>query len=245
MLGTFLHKVIRRVSRVAAYKTGSMQFGYLGIPFMRSVIGDNPTAGGIDVVLVSDPPIMEGPLSATYQWPYSPAEQIPLLFPEKTIPDGHSRTSTDDSIGSSSSSRTSSSHSCTSELSRLDGDLRAELLQSDLMATTWVKGGDVHVRIHPELQLVHYLMKHAVDVVYMAIGTSKPACWACGAYLDHLTMDMVEEGSKWWYTGNRNKVYHQWMIPPEAPERVVTGLLEDAQLNMERVVEDVALDCYY
>ncbi len=100
----------------------------------------------------------------------------------------------------------------------------------------------MHVKYHSELQLIHYLTKHDVDVAYQAFGTSKPVCWTCGSYIDHLPDG---EDNKWWYSRGCSKVYHEWMLPNEATDEAIEALLGNSQEHMERIVEEVAFDCYY
>ncbi|KAF9022349.1 hypothetical protein BDZ89DRAFT_1070742 [Hymenopellis radicata] len=234
----FLHKLLRRISRIAAYKNGAMQFAHLGLPFIRSVIGQ-PTTGVVDVTFISEAD--EGPFARTYRWPEAPAQRIPIILLDNEEA-RHSRHSSTDGSGVSSSSSEDSSSGCRSDLGHLDNQLRAELLQSELLTSAWDEGVEVHTKYHSELQLIHYLTKHDVDVAYQAFGTSKPVCWTCGSYIDHLPEG---EDNKWWYSRGCSKVYHEWMIPNEATDEVIEALLGSSQEHMERIVEEVAFDCYY
>ncbi|KAG7094643.1 hypothetical protein E1B28_005467 [Marasmius oreades] len=49
---------------------------------------------------------------------------------------------------------------------------------------------------------------------------------------------------KWYLSKPSGKVRHDWLIPLEAPPEVVDAVIEDAQKEMERVVEEVAFDRY-
>ncbi|SJK98657.1 uncharacterized protein ARMOST_01926 [Armillaria ostoyae] len=244
----FLHKIFRRISRIAAYKSGAMQFAYLGLPFIRQVLGVSPQ-GAINVKLISEPNTSH-PLSKTHHWPYSPSDHIPRILLDSESP-VHSRQSTDESSSSEGS------HTLRSELSQLDSQLRNELLQSELLVNVWEQGAPVDTKFHSELQLIHYLEENHVDVACQAFGTSKPVCWTCGCYIDHLQCpgaagvegeeEEVGEAAerRWCHSKGSRKVYHEWMIPPSAKEDTIDGLLEDSQREMERIVEEVAFDCYF
>ncbi|KAG7448883.1 uncharacterized protein BT62DRAFT_1003606 [Guyanagaster necrorhizus] len=242
----FLHKIFRRITRIAAYKIGAMQFAYFGLPFIRQVLGVSPQRA-INVKLLSEPTTSHS-LSKTYHWPYSPSDHIPRILPDSGSPQ-----STDESLSSEES------HTLRSELSQLESQLRNELLKSELLVNVWEQGAPVDTKFHSELQLIHYLEENHVDVACQAFGTSKPVCWTCGCYIDHLqcTSTSVSENEeseevgggaaerRWWYSKGSRKVYYEWMIPPSAKQDTIDGLLEDSQRKMERIVEEVAFDCHF
>lgn len=111
----------------------------------------------------------------------------------------HSRQSTGSSIDTATTESSSASagsfgaRSLQSELSHLDNQLRSELLNSELLTSAWVKGEAVRTTCHAEVQLVHYLEERNVDVTSQAIGTSKPACWACALYIERMGLRTQEK----------------------------------------------------
>lgn len=221
--GIFLQKLHRRIARVAAYKSGAVQFAFYGIPYLQRVLGPCGIAdflggtGGIEVIFVPKPAPKD------LSWPFSPREHLhrvlgidtdiddqSLEYDQYAYDASHSRRNTGDSGASTStnshsrqstgssvdtatteasySSATGSfgARSMQSELSHLDNQLRSELLNSELLTSAWMKGEAVRTTCHAEVQLVHYLEEINADVTCRAIGTSKPACWACGLYIERL-----------------------------------------------------------
>lgn len=240
-----------------------MQFAYNGLPFIRRVLGvtgisdflNNTGMGGIRVLLVPASP------TTVLKWPSSPNEVLPDLFhlstsdvPEdESLPASHSRNT---SLASNSTGSSSSfgCHSLRSELSNLDSQLRYDLMNSDLLAQAWIPGDSIITRCHSEMQLIHFLEQHDILITCLAIGTSKPVCWTCSHYMRHCDLtkllptepepDVNDDPIGWWHSKPTHKVHHDWMVPPFAQTAAIEALLEDAQQEMERMVDEVAFDYF-
>ncbi|KAK7041450.1 hypothetical protein VNI00_009316 [Paramarasmius palmivorus] len=263
----FLHTLLRRLTQIAAYKTGAAKFAFIGIPYMLDVLGPSGkeeflgTSGdghGITIELLS-----HVPKSKTFTWPEPPIDRLSALLglndTGSSIPN-HSR----ETSAASNSTCDSSSSSCSlgchfnvhayQELSRLDNQLRLDLLDSGLLSEAWIEGKQVESRSHSVIQLVHYLEDMNIEISCWTIGTSKPICWVCDRYLRSLEYCLevecraseVEEETelermtprKWYTSKGSGKVKHDWLIPPNAKRDVVLALIEEAQKEMERVVEE-------
>ncbi|KIY70731.1 hypothetical protein CYLTODRAFT_451495 [Cylindrobasidium torrendii FP15055 ss-10] len=235
----FMHQIWRRLSDVSAYKHGALQFAYVALPYIRSIVGDLSAGQDVHVELV--PGLDEG----TYRWGRTPAEQIQHMLPkEDGATPSCSRPPEDSELDSDSEGSRTAPSTATFGMGNTACD---ELLNSELALEAWVAGADAKVSVHPELQLVHHMLEHGVNAAYKAIGTSKPMCWTCSVYLEHLSLAMGEErdDEQWWHAKGTERVTHRWMMPKDAPDVVVHGVLEDVQSKMEKLVDDVAFDCYF
>jgi hypothetical protein len=259
--GHFLHKILKRVHRVAAYKFGAIQFAYFGIPFLRDVLGprgisnliNNERGGGIRVEYISDC-LTEAstPISKIITWNIEPLDILPYILginEEELKNTHHAHVASSTSNGSSCSSNDSGSQVMRSELTLLDAQLRSELINSEILSHAWSKGCTVRANLHCELQLIHYLEESDLSVIYQAIGTSKPVCWTCSAYLESLVLGKTmasddEPSQKWWHSRGSGKIYSDWMVPPFGKDEIVCVVLDEAQREMERVTEEVAFDSY-
>ncbi|KAE9403970.1 hypothetical protein BT96DRAFT_1016583 [Gymnopus androsaceus JB14] len=262
----FLQKILRRLTYIASYKTGAAKFSFLGIPFLRQVLGEAGVAnfadgkGGVQVELATENLLASATptvLMKSYKWPsQAPAEYLPSMFnvsldeTPSTSP-CHSRNTSGCSVETSS---TDSSSFTRAELSKLDNQLRYELLHSQVVSEAWTPDLPVQTRCHPELQLIHYLEHQGLEVAYQAIGMSKPTCWACSKYVECLNLETAKrlendlgEGEsmqtpRWVLRNCVGKVRYDWMIPPMAKEEIVDAVVEDTQNKLERVVHEAVLD---
>jgi len=261
----FLRKILRRLTYIASYKTGAAKFSFLGVPFIRQVLGEAGVAdfvegkeSGIQVELATENLLATRTvLMKSHTWPsQGHTEYLSSMFNVtlgETPPSSpcHSRDTSGCSIRSSS---TDSSGYTRAELSRLDNQLRQELLHSQVVSEAWTSGLPILTRCHPELQLIHYLEQQGLEVAYQAIGTSKPPCWACSSYIECINMDMTNQHDdipgggeslppRWILKDGVGKVRYDWMIPPMAKEKVVDCMVEDTQSELERVIHKIVLDC--
>ncbi|KAF5379582.1 hypothetical protein D9757_009242 [Collybiopsis confluens] len=205
----FLLKIFRRLAYIASYKTGAAKFAFLGVPFLRQILGREGVkhfVGGeeagirIDLAFCGLGSARPAALSRqTYQWPSeSPIDYLPHIInlsndhlnsPSPPPSPCHSRQTSGASINSTGSGSTDASIRARSILARLDNELRYELLHSEVISRAWTPGIAISVQCHPELQLVHYLDHHRIAVAYRVLGTNKRPCWACSRYLDCLVVD--------------------------------------------------------
>ncbi|KAL0576107.1 hypothetical protein V5O48_005881 [Marasmius crinis-equi] len=158
------------------------------------------------------------------------------------------------------------------ELRKLDEQLQLELLSSSVIADAWAPGDTVTATYHSILQLIYHLESRHIDIMGQTLGTSKPICWMCVQYIKSLehyhavkveerdleeierratlgraNIPLVDDGEekipkKWFTSRGSGKVKHNWLIPPGAPRDVIDAVFEDAQQEMERIVEEVAFD---
>ncbi|KAL0062036.1 hypothetical protein AAF712_011114 [Marasmius tenuissimus] len=160
------------------------------------------------------------------------------------------------------------------ELNRLDEELQIQFLSSSVVADAWTPGDTITATYHSILQLISYLESLQIDILGQTIGTSKPICWMCVRYIHALEQycavkddendreerekrqtfghpsvspidDRLEKIHKKWYMSKGSgKVRDGWLIPSGAPREVIDTIIEDAQQEMVRIVEDVAFDGY-
>ncbi|KIK56921.1 hypothetical protein GYMLUDRAFT_87156 [Collybiopsis luxurians FD-317 M1] len=269
----FLHKIFRRLSYIASYKSGAAKFAFLGVPYLRQVLGQdgvknfaNGRDGSIRVELATYFDASKVPAIPTksFSWPSEPpVDHLPGLFNvsfdnshSPSSSPRHSRDTSNASGYSTSSNSTEASAHARSILAHLDNELRYEILHSEMVAEAWTPGGTASVRCHPELQLIQYLEHCGINVAYSAIGMSKLACWACARYVDCLNLDAeyIEddrvEGEiapklRWiMREGGGGKVKCDWMIPSMAKVEMMDMLMDDTQRELERVIHEVVLDYY-
>ncbi|KAK1235125.1 hypothetical protein PQX77_001661 [Marasmius sp. AFHP31] len=160
------------------------------------------------------------------------------------------------------------------ELNTLDEELQIQLLSSSVVADAWIPGDTITATYHSILQLINHLELLQIDILGQTLGTSKPICWMCVRYIHaleqycavkddekdreekekrqsfgHVCVSPVDDRmekiyKKWYMSKGSGKVRDDWLIPPGAPREVIDAVIEDAQQEMVKIIEDVAFDGY-
>ncbi|KAG7442457.1 uncharacterized protein BT62DRAFT_1010412 [Guyanagaster necrorhizus] len=93
---------------------------------------------------------------------------------------------------------------------------------------SWIVGGTVTVRPHPQIPMMHYLDVEKIQVLEDTIGSSKRLCDTCHRYK---SICEKQTGWKWIFSGSSRKKAHQdWMIPTvaESPTIFAAAFVEQA-----------------
>ncbi|KAF5338679.1 hypothetical protein D9757_015005 [Collybiopsis confluens] len=257
----FLLKIFRRLAYIASYKTGAAKFAFLGVPFLRQILGREGVkhfVGGeeagirIDLAFCGLGSARPAALSRkTYQWPSeSPIDYLPHIInlsndhlnsPSPPPSPCHSRQTSGASINSTGSGSTDASIRARSILARLDNELRYELLHSEVISRAWTPGIAISVQCHPELQLVHYLDHHRIAVAYRVLGTNKRPCWACSRYLDCLVVDTGLGEDREGGTAGENPRNARWILKEGAGTKKRMFYTFDPKAMHHILVKDASL----
>jgi hypothetical protein len=184
----FLHELLKRLSDVACYKRGSVEFAFRGISYLKKVLGPDGVAkfmhkvGGIRVNWASSSAVHEPP--KIYQWPISPRERVAEILERDSL-----------------------------DLDELDCEMREHVVQTETVDNAWKTGNSVTPRLHCELRLIRYIEEHSVDVVDRALGTSQPTCWACYWYIKKL-----KSVPRWLMSHTSGKARNDWLLPPDGSD---------------------------
>ncbi|EMD35410.1 hypothetical protein CERSUDRAFT_75013 [Gelatoporia subvermispora B] len=123
------------------------------------------------------------------------------------------------------------SPSAFSSPTRYRPDIRVRLQDEVDITGAWNSGDSVAPRVHPETQLITYLVREKIDILGNHIGLSKPACWACECYVDcfqppyarrpQRRITDVSVGTLWKFSEVNGKFRDDW-VPPPTPEGKMT-----------------------
>lgn len=218
-LAIFLHELYRRLSRVSIYKSGSVNFAYSGISYLKNILGPDGIAkfiartGGIDIDWVNTRAI---PPRMTRYWPISPRDKVRDILENDT-----------------------------QELEHLGPEKLDYISQTDVVTGAWTQSEPVTPKVHCELQLILCLEEklfYTTSTRFIAIGTSTPMCWACHYYIKRRKSLKFGFNLKWKLSQTSGKARDDWCLPPGDPS-LGDAMLECLGKEVPRVVEEYAQEC--
>lgn len=87
---------------------------------------------------------------------------------------------------------------------------KAKLLQH--CAGFWTAGERISAHVHPEIELLFYLVGKGKDALCDTIGSDSELCFMCGVFFDRVNdLQRVLWTTRW---GSPNKVEEDWLLPP-------------------------------
>ncbi|KAF9231922.1 hypothetical protein BU15DRAFT_81837 [Melanogaster broomeanus] len=215
----WLHKLRRRLWRVAYYTSDASILVRTGLKFFATVLGAEGLKsffegdGGFCIEWVGrQPGIVPDGHGRSYYRPKSLINRFDGLLAEEV-----------DSI-------------------KIGVDDREKLLK-DLdfggpLEQVWKTENAVIPHLHCELQLIHYLERNDIAVHKNVIGVTKLTCFACHAYLGAVNTRRKLAGlGPWMLPGASNKFHPAWLIPQSTEGIQAVNLIWE---RLKKGIQDLA-----
>lgn len=182
-----LDKIFRCFNSVYEYQTGSIEFAFEGIEFIRKHLGSPANEAELQkhlhVLWVRDH--VHQSLESQCHWDKSPEEYVGEILDTYEKYD--------------------------SVICRPEND-KHKLSLLDRCKALWTKASQITAMVHPEVELLYYLQEKKVEPLFTVIGTDSELCFVCGLYFDQVHKHM----HTYWLTrsGSPNKAQQDWLLPP-------------------------------